>query len=97
MMPIEITAAARSEYVEAYDWYLQRSGESARNFERVFQAALDRIGQAPHRLPFVDRMHQICLMERFPYQVIYRVKKDLVQVVAVAHAKRRPMYWQRRT
>jgi hypothetical protein len=32
----------------------------------------------------------------FPYRVVYFVDGDLLTVVAVAHAKRRPGYWRDR-
>ena len=32
----------------------------------------------------------------FPYIVVYRVRPDDVYIIAVAHARRRPGYWQNR-
>ena len=32
-------------------------------------------------------------MRRFPYIVMFTVADDSVEVVAIAHAKRRPGYW----
>lgn len=32
----------------------------------------------------------------FPYRVVYFVESDLLTIVAVAHAKRRPGYWRER-
>ena len=32
----------------------------------------------------------------FPYRVVYFVQGDLLTIVAVAHAKRRPGYWRDR-
>ena len=32
----------------------------------------------------------------FPYEVVYRVRGELVEVVAVAHLRRRPGYWRER-
>jgi toxin ParE1/3/4 len=36
------------------------------------------------------------LLDRFPYQLIYRVESDEIVVYAVAHQKRRPGYWRKR-
>jgi plasmid stabilization system protein ParE len=33
------------------------------------------------------------LVRRFPYSVLYSIKPDHIRVLAVMHAKRRPMYW----
>jgi toxin ParE1/3/4 len=35
-------------------------------------------------------------VERFPYRVVFIVVGADIEVVAVAHAKRRPAYWRRR-
>jgi len=35
-------------------------------------------------------------VDRFPYRIVYLVIGEDVDVVAVAHAKRRPAYWRRR-
>ena len=35
-------------------------------------------------------------VKRFPYRVVYVVVAETIDVLAVAHAKRRPAYWRRR-
>jgi len=35
-------------------------------------------------------------VRRFPYRVVYVVLADTIDVIAVAHAKRRPGDWRRR-
>ncbi|MGH8701418.1 MAG: type II toxin-antitoxin system RelE/ParE family toxin, partial [Burkholderiales bacterium] len=37
------------------------------------------------------------LLNRFPYSVVYRTSSDEIIVIAVAHQRRRPGYWRRRT
>jgi hypothetical protein len=32
----------------------------------------------------------------FPYRIVYFVKDEVLTIVAVAHAKRRPGYWRER-
>ncbi|MHB0958931.1 MAG: hypothetical protein ACYC0X_26630 [Pirellulaceae bacterium] len=36
------------------------------------------------------------LMKRFPFVVIYRVTTDRIEIVAIAHGRRKPGYWKRR-
>jgi hypothetical protein len=43
-----------------------------------------------------DRPYRRRLLTRFPYVVFYEVVDDAVEVIAVAHAKRRPGYWLHR-
>jgi len=39
---------------------------------------------------------QRVLVDRFPYAVIYFEADDVIYVIAIAHTKRRPLYWQAR-
>jgi hypothetical protein len=36
-------------------------------------------------------------VNRFPYNVVYRIRDDDIYVVAVAHTSRRPNYWKDRS
>ncbi len=37
------------------------------------------------------------VLRNFPYSLIYSLRKDCIRILAVAHQKRRPFYWRRRT
>jgi len=37
-----------------------------------------------------------CLINRFPYAVIFQVRSDIVRVIAVANLHRHPSYWKNR-
>jgi hypothetical protein len=56
-------------------------------------------------LPALERRSLGCLrtstfdgvpVSRFPYHVAYLVTTDQVHVVAIAHDRRRPIYWSAR-
>lgn len=36
------------------------------------------------------------VMKEFPYSIFYRVNKEQIFIIAVAHQKRRPGYWENR-
>jgi hypothetical protein len=38
-----------------------------------------------------------CGIERFPFQIVFRIDADRLFIVAVSHAKRRPGYWMGRS
>jgi plasmid stabilization system protein ParE len=97
MKPVELLPTARSDFDESFDWYAHRSPEAAERFERAVERALRQIADKPERFVMVDRIHRGCPLERFPFRLIYRIELDRVLVVAIAHAKRRPDFWPRRT
>jgi plasmid stabilization system protein ParE len=96
MADVLIAAAAEQDYTEALSWYAERSERAARGFETEFERAIQAIQMAPQRFPFCDGSHRFYLMRRYPFQVIYRETSGRMLIVAVAHAKRQPGYWQGR-
>jgi plasmid stabilization system protein ParE len=55
-----------------------------------------RIIEAPLRYPRGRRGERRCVLKRFPYTILYRVRDDEIFVTAVSHHRRRPGYWQHR-
>jgi toxin ParE1/3/4 len=99
--PIRFAREARRELLEASAWYArQRPGLQA-----VFLAAVDealervvRIGPRIARVPSVDPTLPVrrVFVRRFPYAVVFIELPTRVRVLAVAHYRRRPDYWQGR-
>ena len=44
----------------------------------------------------LDPRHRRFPLQRFPFGLIYRSDGELLRIVAVAHRRRRPGYWQER-
>jgi len=57
---------------------------------------MGKILEAPERWPEHLQGTRRFLLHRFPFSIVYRLKGDVIEVVAIAHAKRRPGYWKRR-
>jgi len=53
---------------------------------RSINVIVQRRGVSVRRVP----------VNRFPYAVIYIEREEQIDVVAIAHVKRRPLYWQKR-
>ncbi|MCI0786478.1 MAG: type II toxin-antitoxin system RelE/ParE family toxin [Chloroflexi bacterium] len=88
--------AAVLDAEEARNWYAERSPFAARGFLLALDDAVRAILLAPARGPLESHgCRGYPLPNRYPYTLIYRLTPD-VEVVAVAHQRRRPEYWQRR-
>ena len=96
MAKVDVLSIAEQEFTKALGWYAERSLRTAEGFDAEFDKALQTIGADPRRFPLCDERHRFYLMDRYPYQVIYREEPDEVVVIAVAHSKRRPRYWATR-
>jgi plasmid stabilization system protein ParE len=96
MIPVDLLPGARRDYDESFAWYAERSDSAAARFATAIDDAFGRIAAAPDQFAAIDAVHRECLVNRFPFRVVYRIEAHRVLVVAVAHAKRRPNYWANR-
>jgi plasmid stabilization system protein ParE len=86
--------AAEAEYLEAIAYYESKRPGLGATYLTEFEGVIETICEAPHRNPVekhpdVRRMR----MKRFPFAILYRENAGSVQVLAVAHHRRRPQYW----
>lgn len=89
-------AEARSELRFAFEWYLERSPQAAHAFLAELDRAAALILEAPELWPQYEGETQRYVLRKYPFDLIYRALGDVVQLVAVAHHKRRPGYWRTR-
>jgi toxin ParE1/3/4 len=89
--------AAEAEHLEQIAYYESREQDLGSRYRTHFLKALQNICDAPARHP-IERAPNIRrrLLHAFPLTVIYREHKGEIQVLAVAHYRRRPGYWLRR-
>jgi len=98
--PLRISKDAKNEMAAASRWYEGQRPGLGHDFIRIVDRAFAHIERGPHLgspVPGVpDREIRRILIRRFPYHVIYIELPDRVQVLALAHQRRRPDYWHRR-
>ena len=93
---VEVHPLAADEAEAAERWYRERNETAATRFRRELDRAVGLIAERPEAAPpYVGNTRRF-LLRRFPFFVVYRVFSQRVQVVAVAHARRRPQYWLQR-
>ena len=92
-MDVEFHPAALAEVETAQAWYEERSLLAASAFLREISIAVERIRQAPDRYPSSEAGTCRVVLDRFPFTIHYRVSTGIINIVAVAHQKRRPGYW----
>ena len=94
-LPLRLHPRAEAEARAAYRWYAERNELVAEAFYLELDAAISRIAEAPHRWPRAIGPFRRFVLGRFPFSVIYLECPDCIDVVAVAHHRRRPAYWLR--
>ena len=93
---VEFHPEAIAEARAAYQWYAERDLSAANAFIAELDRAISQVQSAPERWPVHLHGTKRYLFRRFPYGVIYRVTETAIQVLAVAHGRRRPGYWRTR-
>ena len=93
---VEIHEEAAREYEAALEWYLERSLLAASKFVDALSRGMDMIVDAPHRWTAGSHGTRRFLLQRFPFAIVYRELPAAIQVLAIAHARRKPGYWKQR-
>jgi hypothetical protein len=92
---IKIQSYAEEEFLESVAWYeLQRNGLGD-ELILCFEEALEVLKRNPFfEVRYKDlRLYNI---RRFPYQIIYYLVNDSIEIVAFFHAHREPKQWHNR-
>lgn len=87
---------AEREIDEAVDYYSDVGGGLAEAFLAEIQRASDFLLEHPEAASLVGRSVRRITVHRFPYSLLYSLHGEEIRILAVAHQRRRPLYWQRR-
>jgi len=94
---IDFHPDATRELEDSADCHAERSVAACKGFALAVDAALNKIADDPEQFAKIDRRHRACNLEGYPFQIVYRHDGERIRIIAVAHAKRHPSYWRRRT
>ena len=90
---------AEAELYEAQDWYEERRAGLGFEFLTAVSHAIDHIMANPSaygRWPGSSLDVHRFVLSRFPYAIAYLVDDGVVELLAIAHTSRRPLYWANR-
>ena len=96
MLPVIFHEFAQGELNEAADYYAQARPALGEAFIVEVEQAVAALAASPYAGAEVESGVRWWLVKRFPYSVLYRLHDDQIRVLAIAHQKRRPFYWQGR-
>jgi plasmid stabilization system protein ParE len=92
---LRVLPDGEAELQSAASWYEEKRRGLGIEFVAVVDRAFQSILENPKACPVwrPDRPYRTRLLKRFPCVVFFRIDPAAVEIVAVAHAKRRPGYW----
>lgn len=96
MHAVELHPAAASEILEALAYYENVDSGLVVDLDQLIDQKISQIANSPMTWPvYLYGTHRL-MLKRFPFSLIYRIRVHQIQVVAFAHHKRKPGYWQDR-
>jgi toxin ParE1/3/4 len=94
--PINVHPEAVAEAQAAVQWYREKSPSAADAFLAELDRAVERIAENPGMYPHYVRGTRRYLLQRFPFYLVYHQVAGKLQIVAIAHGRRKPGYWKKR-
>jgi toxin ParE1/3/4 len=94
--PIDVHPEAVAEAQAAVQWYREKSPSAADAFLAELDRAAERIAENPGMYPHYVRGTRRYLLQRFPFYLVYHQVAGKLQIVAIAHGRRKPGYWKKR-
>jgi toxin ParE1/3/4 len=87
---------ARNEFLTSIDYYEKCKPGLGLEFAQEVHSAISRISNFPKAWPSISLHARRCLINRFPFGILYRIGKGEILILAVMELHRRPGYWKKR-
>jgi len=96
MTDVAILHEAEVELWEAVAYYEDKAPGLGLDFETGIERSVKVIAEHPARWPLRADGTRRYLVHRFPYLDVYAYENQQLWILAIAHCKRSPAYWQNR-
>ncbi len=87
---------ARQEFIDAIDYYNESQDKLGLTFAEEVYKAIQLILQFPHAWSPFSKNTRRCIINKFPYGIIYQELKDKILIISVMQLNREPVYWHKR-
>lgn len=87
---------AEAGFEEAVRYYEAREPGLGFKLSEEVYSAIRRISEYPEAWSAMSPNTRRCLVNRFPFGVIFQVKSGMLFIISIANLHRRPGYWKDR-
>jgi ParE toxin of type II toxin-antitoxin system, parDE len=87
---------AEAEFYKAIEYYENYERGLGYDFSIEVRSAIQNILNYSAAWPVLEDDIRRCLVNRFPYGVVYSIEQDGIFILAVMHLRRSPDYWKNR-
>lgn len=95
-LAIDVHPEAKAEIVGSIAYYENKDPILAEDLDARLDVAVQMIAVKPDTWPTYLHGTRRYLLDRFPFSLIYREKDGMIQLIAMAHHRRKPGYWSKR-
>lgn len=89
--------AAEAELLEYVSYYESRVPGLGDALIDEFEALINLLYEQPRARPIaLNPDIRMAALQRFPLSIVYRMRESTLEIVAMAHDRRRPHYWVER-
>ena len=93
---LDVHEDADLEMNEAAAYYDRESAPLGDAFLDAVAAGFKRIREHPQSGPELHGGARKLVLVKFPFTIIYLIAADHVRILAIAHQRKRPFYWESR-
>lgn len=97
MKQLVVGPAAKQELREAGRYYEERRNGLGESFFVEVERTAQRIVEYPEAWPLISGEIRRCLVNRFPFALLFRIEPERIYVLAIMHLCREPNYWRTRS
>ena len=96
MKAVYFHKAAKIEAIKAAEFYENHQKGLGKHFVTNLVASFQQIQMNPFMYPVIKLTLHRCRVHRFPYNVIFRIQKTRIEIIAIMHERQHPDYWNKR-
>ena len=96
-MTLRFLSIAKIELDQSFEYYESQKPKLGESFLQEVRQGVNRIKNHPTAWTRISKRTRRCLLNKFPFGIIYQIREDEILVIAIAHLHRKPNYWKSRT
>ncbi len=93
---LTILPQAELDVGDATAWYEEQRTGLGGELLNELDSVVQRVVRSPFQFPEIKNDIRRALLRRFPYSVYFRVRNEIIQLIAVLHQHRDPRTWEKR-
>ena len=95
-MTLRFLSLAKIELDQSFEYYEFQKPNLGEDFLKEVRLAIQRIKNQPTAWTLISKRTRRCLLNKFPFGIVYQIREEEILILAIAHLHRKPGYWKKR-